>query len=70
MKKLSLLFIAILILVVASDLQAQEKSENKNIRTISVSGVAEKEILYVPPSFGTSDSAPGEKVNLPVELFN
>jgi uncharacterized protein YggE len=46
MKKLSIFFIAIIIIIlVAPDLQAQEKSENKNIRTITVTGVAEKEIL-------------------------
>lgn len=44
MKKLSLFFIAFLILFIATDLKSQNKSENKNIRTISVTGVAEKEV--------------------------
>ncbi|WKV13036.1 SIMPL domain-containing protein [Marivirga harenae] len=45
MKKLSLFIIVITIILAASELQAQEKLVNKNIRTISVTGVAEKEIL-------------------------
>jgi len=44
MKQLSAFIIAILLTAVLPQLQAQEKSEDKNLRTISVSGVAEKEI--------------------------
>ncbi len=44
MKKLSLIILAILMIAVLPQLQAQEKSESKNLRTISVRGVAEKEI--------------------------
>jgi uncharacterized protein YggE len=44
MKKLSVFVLAILMIAVFPQLQAQEKSENRNLRTISVTGVAEKEI--------------------------
>jgi hypothetical protein len=45
MKKLSVFVIAILMISIVAPLQAQEKSSDKNLRTISVSGIAEKEIL-------------------------
>jgi|AntRauTorckE6833_2_1112554.scaffolds.fasta_scaffold35311_2 uncharacterized protein YggE len=44
MKKPSILFIAILLFVIAPQLQAQQKSVNENLRTISVIGMAENEI--------------------------
>lgn len=44
MKKLSLFILALLIISSLPKIQAQEKSSDKNQRTISVSGVAEKEI--------------------------
>jgi uncharacterized protein YggE len=44
MKKLIVLFVAILLMDIPSQLRAQEPSINQNPRTISVNGVAEKEI--------------------------
>ena len=44
MKKLSILIVASLMIASVHQLEAQDQSENKNLRTISVSGVAEKEI--------------------------
>jgi uncharacterized protein YggE len=44
MKKLSVLFVSLFLIVFVPQVHAQEKSGNQNLRTISVSGVAEKEI--------------------------
>ncbi|WKK76474.2 SIMPL domain-containing protein [Marivirga salinae] len=44
MKKLSVFILAILIISILPQLKAQEKSDHKKLRTISVSGVAEKEV--------------------------
>ncbi|MGM0581572.1 MAG: SIMPL domain-containing protein [Bacteroidota bacterium] len=44
MKKLNVFILAILLISLVTELRAQEKSSDKNQRTISVSGVAEKEI--------------------------
>lgn len=44
MKKINVFVLAILLIFLVVELRAQEKSPDKNQRTISVSGVAEKEI--------------------------
>ncbi|HET8861146.1 SIMPL domain-containing protein [Marivirga sp.] len=44
MKKQNILIFVILLICIAPKLQAQEKSADKNLRTISVSGMAEREI--------------------------
>ncbi|SMG43575.1 hypothetical protein SAMN05661096_03047 [Marivirga sericea] len=44
MKKLSVFFTTILLISISPQIRAQDRSETKNLRTISVSGFAEKEI--------------------------